>query len=100
MTRQVELLVARQRRCENCGLIRTVKDYHDIHYGSLFGNVRQCSAMFGNVRQCSGSRAAVAELRVLNRRGNRRPSWSALDIGGIGVRAEPTGRDDSLCQVG
>ncbi|WP_213956925.1 hypothetical protein [Variovorax sp. dw_954] len=39
VTRQVELMSASQRRCELCGLNRDLKDYHDVHYRSLFGGV-------------------------------------------------------------
>ncbi|UUZ62642.1 hypothetical protein LP417_22235 [Polaromonas sp. P1-6] len=77
VTRQVELLVARQRRCENCGLIRTVKDYHDIHYGSLFGNVRQCSAMFW-VRVPRWRRCACSTgVEIADHRGRR---WISAEL--------------------
>src|ERR1035437_9230579 len=36
---QISLLAGRQRPCAHCGSIRKVKDYHDIHYRSLFGDV-------------------------------------------------------------
>jgi hypothetical protein len=39
VTRQVELLAVSQRRCESCGRNRALKDYHDVHYCSLFGSV-------------------------------------------------------------
>lgn len=39
VTRQVELISTSQRRCDGCGLNRAIKDYHDVHYRSLFGNV-------------------------------------------------------------
>ena len=39
VTRQVELISTSQRRCDGCGLSRAIKDYHDVHYRSLFGNV-------------------------------------------------------------
>jgi hypothetical protein len=28
-----------KRRCDGFGLNRAVKDYHDVHYRSLFGSV-------------------------------------------------------------
>ncbi|UUZ69751.1 hypothetical protein LP416_10610 [Polaromonas sp. P2-4] len=70
VTRQVELLVARQRRCENCGLIRTVKDYHDIHYGSLFGNVR---VRVPRWRRCAFSAGA----EIADHRGRR---WISAEL--------------------
>ena len=39
VTRQVELMSTSQRRCDGCGLNRDIKDYHDVHYRSLFGSV-------------------------------------------------------------
>ncbi|MDM0002830.1 hypothetical protein QTI24_29860 [Variovorax sp. J22P240] len=39
VTRQVELMSARQRQCPACGLDRPLKDYHDVHYKSLFDRV-------------------------------------------------------------
>ena len=39
VTRQVEPMLASQRRLESCGLNRALKDYHDVHYRSLFGRV-------------------------------------------------------------
>ncbi|MDM0002812.1 hypothetical protein QTI24_29770 [Variovorax sp. J22P240] len=39
VTRQVELMSTSQRRCDGCGLNRAIKDYHDVHYRSLFGSV-------------------------------------------------------------
>lgn len=39
VTRQVDLLSSSQRRCESCGQNRAIKDYHDVHYRSLFGSV-------------------------------------------------------------
>jgi len=37
--RQVELMSTSQRRCDGCGLNRAIKDFHDVHYRSLFGRV-------------------------------------------------------------
>ncbi|CAN7779175.1 hypothetical protein LJR084_008084 [Variovorax sp. LjRoot84] len=39
VTRQVELMSTCKRRCDGCGLNRPIKDYHDVHYRSLFGSV-------------------------------------------------------------
>ncbi len=36
---QVTRMSNRQRRCLHCGLARKLKDFHEIHYGSLFGDV-------------------------------------------------------------
>ena len=38
VTRQIERLSARERHCP-CGAKRIVKDYHDVRYRSLFGDV-------------------------------------------------------------
>lgn len=37
--RQIDLMSTSQRRCKACGLNRAIKDYHDVHYRSLFGQV-------------------------------------------------------------
>lgn len=37
--KQIGLLTAGQRTCIHCGSVRKVKDYHDVHYRSLFGDV-------------------------------------------------------------
>lgn len=39
VTRQVQLMSTSKRRCDGCGLYRALKDYHDVHYRSLFGSV-------------------------------------------------------------
>ena len=36
---QVTRMSNRQRHCLHCGLARKLKDFHEIHYGSLFGDV-------------------------------------------------------------
>ena len=36
---QVTRMSNRQRRCLHCGLARKLKDFHEIHYCSLFGDV-------------------------------------------------------------
>jgi hypothetical protein len=60
VTRQVKQLSASQRRCENCGSNRAVKDYHDIHYQSLFGRI---VVKVPRWRRCSCS-AAPSERRA------------------------------------
>ena len=37
--RQIDLMSKSQRRCDACGLDRAIKDYHEVHYRSLFGRV-------------------------------------------------------------
>src|SRR5665647_2019586 len=39
VVKQIEQLAAGERICKHCGRARNLKDYHDIHYRSLFGDV-------------------------------------------------------------
>lgn len=39
VVKQIEQLAAGERICKHCGRARNLKDYHDIHYRSLFGGV-------------------------------------------------------------
>lgn len=60
VTRQVELRSAMQRRCEICGSSRAIKDYHDIHYRSLF---RRVVVRVPRWRRCDCSCNAVPSER-------------------------------------
>ena len=62
VTRQVEMMVAKERRCEQCGSRRAVKDYHDVHYSSLFGNVRVRVPRWRRCR-CAAGGAVIADHR-------------------------------------
>jgi hypothetical protein len=71
---QVELMSTGQRRCDVCDRNRTVKDYHDVHYRSLFGRVvvrvprwRRCACSVG--AEVAGRRRWVsAELEYVQSR--------------------------------
>ena len=39
VTRQVQSLSTAERRCAACGSNRSTKDYHNVHYRSLFGTL-------------------------------------------------------------
>jgi len=62
VTRRIQSLSTAERRCEVCGSNRSIKDYHDIQYRSLFGSVavkvprwRRC--------ECSCSSSAAPSQR-------------------------------------
>ena len=84
VTRQVQSLSTAERRCEVCGSNRSIKDYHDVQYRSLFGSV------------------VVKVPRWRKLRVHRCPpptKKQALDLGGTRVRAKPLGRNDPLRQI-
>jgi hypothetical protein len=72
VTRQVQSLSTAERRCAACGSNRSTKDYHNVHYRSLFGSVvvkvprwRRC--------ECSYSRSTAPSQR----RGRR---WISAEL--------------------
>ncbi|WP_213957568.1 hypothetical protein [Variovorax sp. dw_954] len=74
VTRQVQSLSAAERRCEVCGSNRSIKDYHDVQYRSLFGSVavkvprwRKCECTAAT-RQRRSRRWISAELEYVQSR--------------------------------
>jgi hypothetical protein len=61
--RQIEQISKSERRCGTCGLNRTVKDYHEVHYRSLFGRV---AVRVPRWQRCACS--APVEITVRRRR--------------------------------
>lgn len=55
VNKQVERMATSERTCKHCGSARQLKDYHDVHYRSLFGDVvsraprwRACNCIAGS----------------------------------------------------
>ncbi|UUZ62891.1 hypothetical protein LP417_24110 [Polaromonas sp. P1-6] len=71
VTKQIQLLSACQRTCKHCGLVRKLKDYHEVHYRSLFGDI---VARVPRWRACScNAGGACAEIR-------KRQRWISAEL--------------------
>ena len=80
-----------QRICIRCGSRQTLKDYHSVHFKSLFGSITVRVARL-NVCSCEGQHARAQTVQIAGLE-----HWVSPELE---LYPEPTGRNDSVCAHG